>query len=188
MSQITNTVFWKTNSNEREDAIIFRKNLDAILDKVSDNKVSLTKEEEETYQHLQQATIYAKTQMLNKESKALYESKATEDNQTAYTIAVADFLNAPDIKEVDLRGYTGKQGDLIRVQVTDDFKVAFVKVSIITQSGGLLESGEALQQNNSSDWLYTTQADNSHFDGDKILIQASDLPGNVSEKEQPILK
>ena len=184
MSQITNTVFWKTDSQDREDAIVFRKHLDEILKREHHTPQELNEEEEARHQHRQQATIYAKTQMLNQQTRSLYEAKAVDGLQTAYTIAVADFLNAPDIKEVDLRNYNGMEGDRIRIQVTDDFKVAFVKVSIITQTGALLESGDARQQGDTNDWIYTATADNSAFDGDKILIQASDLPGNLTEKQE----
>jgi hypothetical protein len=47
--------------------------------------------------------------------------------RTAFNTAVADFLNAPDIDTIDLSGYTGQPGDLIRITVTDDYKVQEVK-------------------------------------------------------------
>lgn len=48
---------------------------------------------------------------------------AKKRQHSAYSVAVADYFHAPDIKEVDLGGYTGTAGDLISVKVTDDFKV-----------------------------------------------------------------
>jgi len=48
----------------------------------------------------QQAIIYGKTQMTDAEAKAGYEAKAS-GMRTAFNVAVADFLHAPDVDEID---------------------------------------------------------------------------------------
>jgi hypothetical protein len=188
MTSINNAVFWKTqNEEERVQMIVFRRNLDRILNQSQQDNTKIVKNPDQDYQlHLQQAMIYAKSQMLQEESKEVYDAMVKNEDQTAYTIAVADFLNAPDIQEVDLTNYSGKIGDTIRVRATDDFKVAQVIVSIIDVDGSVVESGDAIQQGDSNDWIYYITAHNLDFDGDKIVIQASDLPGNLSQKEQDL--
>ncbi|MBC8110837.1 MAG: hypothetical protein H7Y04_07240 [Verrucomicrobia bacterium] len=186
MLPTNNIIFWKTDSEERQEAIIFRRKVDTILENEKTVASELNNEQEKYQLHLQHATIYAKTQMLNRDAKAMYESKVPNENHTAYTVAVADFLNAPDIHEIDLLLYSGEAGDTIRVKVTDDFKVLFVKVVIMGHDGNILESGDALQEGDSPDWIYTATQHNTDFDGGKILIQASDLPGNISQKEETI--
>ena len=133
----------------------------------------------------QQAVIYAKAQMADPDSKAEYGEKA-KGNKTAYNVAVADFFAAPNIDEIDVANYTGSLGDTIRVRATDDFKVTQVKVTIINADGSLVEEGDAVLQPNDLDWVYTATAENSSLDGDRILVQAMDQPGNVTEQEQDV--
>ena len=51
---------------------------------------------------------------------------------------------------------------------------------------GLVEQGEAVQQGNGIDWVYTATAGNPDLAGDKITIKASDKPGNIAEGEQAL--
>jgi hypothetical protein len=133
----------------------------------------------------QKAVLYAKSQMGDPATKAAYEAKAQgSEKLSAYNIAVADFFNAPDIEEIDMSGYTGAVGDKIRVSAIDDFMVAEVGVEIYNSDGSLVESGKAVQDSNAVDWVYTATAANGDLSGDKVVIKASDIPGNISEKEE----
>ena len=96
---------------------------------------------------------------------------------------MADFLQGPDIQEVDLTHYLGKVGDTIRVRVTDGFRVDQVQVRITNGDGTMLEGGSAVQDTNVLDWIYTATRSNSTLQGDKITVQAFDLPGNQSQEE-----
>jgi len=131
-------------------------------------------------ERFQQATLYAKAQIRDAASKAEYEAVRTDGGANAYAIAVADFMQAPNIREVDLNAYTGQAGDAIRVRVTDDFRVAGVTVRIENGDGTLVEEGRATADANGLDWRYTATASNASLDGDKITITASDKPGNRS--------
>ena len=135
-------------------------------------------------QRFQQAVIYGKGQMADPTAKEEYAAKAAGTTRSAYNVAVADFFNAPDIDEVDLTGYNGQVGDTIRVRVTDDFKVALVQVTIVNADASLVEQGDAVLQANGIDWIYTATTANSDLNGDKIVVKASDNPGNITESEQ----
>ena len=102
------------------------------------------------------------------------------------TVAVADFLHAPDVDEIDVTDYHGAINDSIRVRVTDDFKVQQVQVSILNADGTLVEEGNAAKQGNEIDWIYTATATNESKEGDKIVVRASDKPGNISAMEQVV--
>jgi len=132
-------------------------------------------------QRFQEAVLYGK----NRKSDPDYQARAGE-GLSAYNIAVADFLNAPDIDEIDVTDYQGAAGDTIRVRVSDDFAVQQVAVTIMNADGTLVEEGNAEQQENVLDWLYTATAANASLEGDKIIIRASDRPGNVEEGEQEL--
>jgi len=70
------------------------------------------------------------------------------------------------------------------VRVTDDFRVAQVQVSIYNADGSLEEQGEAIQQENALDWLYTATVENESTEGNRIVVRASNKPGHIAEAEQ----
>lgn len=185
MKDLKNKLIKQSDGSSNPNTLVFRQSLDRILDANRTESPKLNAEQESKQQRLQEAAIYAKSTLLNDEARAEYEAKSAE-LRTSYTIAIADFLQAPHIEEIDLSDYEGQVGDTIRVQVTDDFKVASVSVSIVHADGTVLEKGNASQQGASNDWLYKATATNNSLDGDKILIQASDLPGNVTHEEHPV--
>ncbi|MCF8370940.1 MAG: hypothetical protein K9H64_04910 [Bacteroidales bacterium] len=130
-----------------------------------------------------EAVIYAKAQMEDATSKAEYAAHAEVRRMpSAYTVAIADFYHAPDIKDVDLSAYSGAVNDKIGMIVTDDFKVAKVEVVIFNPDGPQVEGGEAaFVQGNQ--WEYTATVANPDPSGAKIIIRAYDRPGNVAESE-----
>jgi hypothetical protein len=68
----------------------------------------------------------------------------------------------------------------------DDYQVAQVQVTILNADGSLVEQGDAVKQENEVDWLYTATANNDSTHGDKIVIQATDTPGNIAELEESL--
>lgn len=133
----------------------------------------------------QQAIIYGKSVMADPDLKESYAQQAGP-GQSAYNIAVADFYNAPDIEEVDLSGYTGAVGSLIRVKATDDFGIGTVMVRIENADGSLLEEGLALRQPNGFWYHYPAMVANTSKVGDKIIITASDGAGNKTSETQTL--
>jgi hypothetical protein len=106
----------------------------------------------------------------------------TKPGQTFRNLAVADYLHAPDIDLIDLSGYHGKPGDVIRIEVTDDFAVKEVKIVITNSDGTLVEEGFARPEPSGYEWTYTATATNDDLSGDRIDVSASDTPCNIVEK------
>lgn len=132
------------------------------------------------------AAIYAKAAIMNPIKKAAYQAVAVGD-QTAYNIAFADYQKAPVIEPgYDFSNYTGEIGQVLKVEVTDNFLVTMVKFSILDQSGDLIEEGDADQLPDLLGWSYTVTASNASFTGSKIVVKAYDTPGNESVVEQII--
>lgn len=142
-----------------------------------------TEGQQEQRLRFQEAVFYAKAAILDPVSKTAYQAVAQKRQRSAYSVAVADYFHAPAIKEVDLGAYTGAAGDPISIKVTDDFKVKWVTVEIYQSDGTLLEQGAAVESPDGLSWVYTATVENSSREGDRIVVKASDLPGNVSEKE-----
>lgn len=132
-------------------------------------------------ERFQMAALYAKAQLTDPASKAEYEAGRPEDGTaSAYAIAVADFIQAPDIHTIDLSHYEGRVGDQITIRVTDNFKVLSTTVRIENADGTLVEETPAVRQPNGLDWVFTATVANASLVGDKITIRATDKPGNLT--------
>lgn len=78
-------------------------------------------------------------------------------------------------------------GSIIRIKVTDDFKVAKVQVKITNPDGSLVEVGDAVtEKDNELYWLYTAIKLNESPVGDKITVTALDTPGNNTIEEKAL--
>ena len=124
-----------------------------------------------------EATEYAKRVIRDPSLKALYQAAAT-GGQRAFNVAIMDALNPPRVESIRAEIYTGRPGDQILIKATDDFKVAEVRVSVHTQSGELVEEGNAVMNENKLDWHYTATRKIPELSGSKITAVAFDLAGN----------
>jgi hypothetical protein len=129
----------------------------------------------------QRAVLYANAVSVDADRMEAYAAKA-KPGKTARNMAVADFLHAPDIDVIDLSAYHGQPGDVIRIEVTDDFAVKEVKVVITNPDGSLVEEGYAAQDAVGYEWTYTATELNELLEGDRIEIYASDTPGNIAKE------
>lgn len=145
------------------------------------NRTQSAKQKEQVF-HFQEAVLYGKTVRLTPELRALYETDLPE-GKSVYQVALADFLRAPKIAKVDVTAYTGQPGGTIRIHAIDDFKVKEVTVTILNSDGTLVESGKAELEINGVTWLFTATKSNTSLTGDKIIVRASDIPGNLAEAE-----
>jgi hypothetical protein len=144
-----------------------------VSDKVSDAQKAQRRK-------FQRAVLYSNAVAADAEQLAAYAAKAKK-GQTGRNVAVADFLHAPDIETIDLSGYHGQPGDVIRIIVTDDFAVKEVRIVITNPDGSLVEEGSAQPEATGYEWTYTATAVNESLEGDRIEVFASDTPGNISK-------
>ncbi|HEY5507894.1 MAG TPA: hypothetical protein VIK29_04415 [Paludibacter sp.] len=152
----------------------------------SENQGDPTEAQQKVRSDFQEAVIYGKSVNADPVRKAAYAEKASP-GQSAYNVAVADYFNAPSIHDIDLSNYNGQVGSIIRIKVTDDFKVAKVQVKIANTDGSEVEVGEAvLEKDNNLYWLYTATKLNASPTGDKITVTAWDNPGNSTVKEKEL--
>ena len=134
----------------------------------------------------QQATFYGRAVQNDPAAKAAYDAAVDTTTTSAYTVAVADYLNAPDIRDVDFSAYRGRIGDRITIQATDDFAVTTVRVHIQNPDGSLVEEGDAVGQPDGFTFIYTTTAANASLIGDKITVTAEDRAGNETTQQQTL--
>jgi hypothetical protein len=115
-------------------------------------------------------------------TKADYQARA-DGMKTAYSVAIGDFMHAPEILGIDVSRYHGRKGDVIRARCLDDFQVAEVYVCILSAPEVVLEDGQALRSDNGIDWCYETQQDYAEVANLMIRVAARDKAGNLTMKE-----
>jgi hypothetical protein len=187
MAEVKNNIVTQGVSGMLGDMIVFRqvngKTVIATKPKKSEKQ---TEKQLEHQKRFQSAVIYGKAASADPAQRAIYQEGVNEKLGSPYMVAVADFLNAPDIEDVNLKGYKGNVGDAIIIRVTDDFKVAEVKVAIHNPDGSLVEEGNAVQLLGGVDWSYKATVKNDSLDGDRITIMAYDMPGNETVEEETL--
>ncbi len=187
MAKVGDNIVTTGLSGKLGNLIVFRnRGGKTIVAKAPKKKVTEWSEAQEQQRlKFQEAVLYAKNAIANEATKKAYKASAEED-ETAYNVAVADFLNAPHIDEIDVSHYTGQPDSYIQVLAVDDFEVKEVTVTIQNADGTEVENGSAILQEGSIWWRYTATATNDSLDGDKIIIRVSDIPGNLMEQEKGI--
>lgn len=116
-------------------------------------------EDGETEETPQDALRKATTHANFAHTQEAYVNKARKSEVTAYTIAMTDWFEAPEVLEINVDAWTGKPGQTIRVKARDNVMVAGVTVIIRDMDDNVLEMGEALQsQSGNTWWHYTTHA------------------------------
>jgi hypothetical protein len=132
----------------------------------------------------QAAVAYAKTQSQDEEARALYAKAIKGKFESVYSVALADFINAPKVNTIDARRYDGKIGDRIGLHAKDDFMVTAMKVRITDADGVVIEEGDATECGPGIyNWIYTATAANPSLKGTKITAFAWDRPGNEASLE-----
>jgi hypothetical protein len=122
------------------------------------------------------ASYYAREILADPCQRRAYEALARDRNRRADKLLTSDFLTPPIIDEIDLSGYRGRVGDIIRVRATDDIEVVGVQVSVQTAAGLKLEEGPA--KNVHGVWRYIATTALPPGDTVTIIATAKDRPGN----------
>jgi hypothetical protein len=123
------------------------------------------------------AFAYAQSVMKKPDVKAMY-AQAAPRGVSAFNLALGDAASSPVVSKIDSTNYHGAVGDKFVIDATDNFRVAGVVVTIDSATGALIETGNAVLDENKN-WIYTTTVANAAVAGSKITAVASDLPGNT---------
>jgi DNA-binding beta-propeller fold protein YncE len=130
------------------------------------------------------ASLWAIGQAEDPESRELYAKGVRGKHESPYTVALADYMNSPEVDSIDTGKYKGTIGDVLNIKAFDEFEVTKVEVKIVDAKGNVVEQGEA-----SADptfrlwWQYKAVAANPSRAGTKITAIAYDRPGNTGTKE-----
>lgn len=137
---------------------------------------TFTEAQLERQERFRNASTYAKDAKTNEE----YVQKAEGTPLNPYNVAIADWFHAPEVQEIDMEGWSGQIGEVIRIKAVDDVRVTQVNVVISDENGAVLEQGAAVSHEGGW-WLYTTQTAISG--SPRVVASARDLPGNIAQLE-----
>ena len=149
----------------------------------NDNR-SVSKLEQASRDRFANTTAYAKDAMKKPELKALYASLRIKKNHTAYITAKIDASYPPEITSLITQGYSGKAGSRILVQAKDVIKVNRVKVIVYKSPNEVLEEGEAVDNGDGFNWLYTAAVDVNSLNGISVEALAYDIAGNETVRSE----
>jgi hypothetical protein len=114
------------------------------------------------------------------QTQPIYVERAKGTDASAYNLALADWLGAPEVLGINTDGWTGGIGHTIRIQAQDDTQVTSVRVTIHS-NGDVLELGEAVRsESDGLLWTYVTTTNVMGTPGLQLDANAYDRPGNFS--------
>ncbi|GAO41906.1 hypothetical protein [Flavihumibacter petaseus] len=147
-----------------------------------DKNAPITAKQEIARDRFAEAAQYAREAIANPELKTEY-AKMLGPGNTAFNLAFRDYQKAPVITLIDTSAYTGRPEETIVILATDDFRVASVWVSICSETGELLEEGNAMLHPIYRDkWTFTSKSDHHDLAVGMVRVAAADLPGNTTER------
>jgi hypothetical protein len=129
------------------------------------------------------AAAWSRKTMADPRQRAEYAASC-QGHQTPYNLGVRDFLTSPVVESIDLAGYTGKVGDVLKFKIWDDFDVKAVTVVIHDAESKVVEEGLAVRGNEAKDWQYVAKTQVSQGKSVQIEVTAEDRPGNKAQLRQ----
>jgi hypothetical protein len=127
------------------------------------------------------ARDYANYVKLNPDLLTRYEEAAREAGTSVYMLCRRDWYRPPEIDEIKLQKYSGQIGQVIRFTVHDEIGAETVAVTLSDADlGDLIEKGEAVEEYpGSGHWMYTATQQVAAGRQVRVLIEATDYPGNT---------
>jgi hypothetical protein len=110
-----------------------------------------------------------------------YKKIADRRGVSARSVAIADFLNPPEVRDIILTNYKGKVGDTILVRAIDDVQVQSVSVVITDAQGVVIEQGPCKHPDHDlTRWTYVATRDAAASLG-KVVAEATDLASHSTQ-------
>jgi hypothetical protein len=182
MAKVRNNAITTGLSGKYGNQIVFRQVGDktfAVKKQGPRNKAA-SPAQQANEERFRQAVAYARAAMADPVMKSIYE--AGRGRRPVFRVAMSDFRKPPQVRSIDVSGYTGLPGEKIVVAAIDDFKVVAVNVAIYNAGGLLVEEGAANIATDGVLWVYTAMS-NVVLPGGRLIVTARDYPGNNTMQE-----
>jgi len=124
------------------------------------------------------ASEYGNAVQSDPELSAQYRPLCRGTRMRPYHVGVRDFLRAPVIESINLESFSGRPGQVIRIEAKDDTGVVRVIVLIRDMAKKVIEEGTAVLSLIQGLWLYTSQTEIDSQTSILVEATAVDRPGN----------
>ncbi len=178
MAKVRNNVVVRGLSGSFGDQVVIK--IDKAGRTIVCNKPEFDDDRVFTPAQLAHQEAFREARAYAKESKDLeaYVEKAEGTPMSPANVALADWFNAPEIKEINLSAWTGEVGQPISIKAVDDVEVTQVTVVITDAQDALLEQGAAVKGEGGW-WTYKTTATATGIP--KVMVSVADLPGHITQ-------
>lgn len=181
MAKLVKNLFLQGASGALGGQLIYRReNGQTIVASKPTSRGKISEAQKQLNVRFRNATIYAKHATADDVLGPIYTEAVARmiRYRNAYTLAITDYLVAPEIGDIDLKN--GISGSTMLVEAYEQPQVAKVLVDILTEDKQVVTSGEASLTDNEIQWEFTLTQDVP--EGGSITVRAYDLPGNVTTK------
>jgi hypothetical protein len=172
---------WMTGVRGRYDNLVFRQvRGKTVISPFRPRTTEPTVAQRGVQTRFKLAAGYASGVLTDTAKRQAYERAAETQNKPLFGVIIADYLKAPVIEQIDLGGYHGNVGDIIRVMATDDVGVVSVTVRILLPNQTVLEQGPATLHEGA--WVYTATVAKPAGQTVRIEANALDRPQNLGQQ------
>jgi hypothetical protein len=115
--------------------------------------------------------------------KEKYQARVDNQKFTAQMVAQSDMMRTPEVEKIDVSNYRGTAGDKIVVKTSGDMELTKVVVTVVAESGDVIESGGAVKHEMwPGIWHYNATIGNPGLRGSTVKVAVYDVHGNVGRK------
>ncbi len=156
---------------------VFRQQYGQTVIAVRPEKKSVsTPAQKERQQRFLAATDYARNVLADPLQRRLYQALAAKRKKPVNALLISNWLTPPVIELIDVSGYRGAPGDLIKAIAMDDIEVVAVRLSIREIAGVIIEQGAATRVHGV--WIYRATRALPLDRRIQIEATATDRPGH----------
>ena len=175
MAKVRSNILVQGLSGKLGDQVVFRHLRDGrtvVCAPPDFSNRKLSRDQKAHHSKFKEGAAYAREAA---KTNPIYAELAAGTIKNAYNIALSDWFHAPKIHHVEV-----KDG-VIRIQASDNVRVASVKVAILDEKAVVLEQGETMPVDDLW-WSYTPHM---LLEGSlKVVVEARDLAGNMTREEK----
>jgi len=181
MAKLVKNLYLQGASGMLGGQLVYRSvNGETIVSTRPERRKTISETQRKQNTRFRYASAFAKHAIQDDVLGPIYAEAATRmiRYQNAYTLAITDYLKAPEIGDIHLE--SGVSGSTLLVEAYEQPQVAKVVVDILAENERVVTSGEASLTDNGIQWAFVLTQDIP--EGGSILVKAYDLPGNVTSK------
>jgi hypothetical protein len=138
-----------------------------------------TKAQKANRRRFRKGMDYAREILKDPVMALFYKKKIKKKNQSAWNMAVSDYMKNPELAFIDGHSYKGAKGDQITVGFKDRHRLTEVIVGIVDAQGFQVESGKAEYNPFLNTWVYRAVETNTSIKGGRIAVIATDFNHKV---------